>query len=82
MAVRVGLYKAHLWTWTNSIEEFHNVSFNILQIKAPRYEKISLKLNHFILMAASIHRTERRGVWVLDTLVTCCLPQYLGHPQQ
>ena len=42
MAVRMGLYKAHLWTWTNSIEEFHNVSFNILQINASRYEKISL----------------------------------------
>ncbi|XP_071172912.1 N-acetylgalactosamine-6-sulfatase-like [Mytilus edulis] len=23
MAVRVGLYKAHLWTWTNSIKEFN-----------------------------------------------------------
>ena len=22
MAVRVGMYKAHYWTWTNSIEEF------------------------------------------------------------
>lgn len=28
MAVRVGVYKAHLWTWTNSIEEFnHGVNF-------------------------------------------------------
>lgn len=29
MAVRQGLYKAHLWTWTNSIEEFihDNVNF-------------------------------------------------------
>ena len=42
MAVRVGLYKAHLWTWTNSIEEFHNVSLNILQLKASRYEKIKV----------------------------------------
>ncbi len=23
MAVRVGMYKAHYWTWTNSIEEFN-----------------------------------------------------------
>jgi len=23
MAVRVGDYKAHLWTWTNNIEEFN-----------------------------------------------------------
>ena len=26
MAVRYGVYKAHLWTWTNSIEEFNHVS--------------------------------------------------------
>lgn len=26
MAVRHGLYKAHYWTWTNSIEEFMSVS--------------------------------------------------------
>ena len=25
MAVRMGNYKAHLWTWTNSIEEFNKV---------------------------------------------------------
>jgi len=25
MAVRNGLYKAHYWTWTNSIEEFNRV---------------------------------------------------------
>ena len=24
----------------------------------------------------------RRGDWVLDTLATCCLPQYLGQAQQ
>ncbi|ESO98213.1 hypothetical protein LOTGIDRAFT_159001 [Lottia gigantea] len=23
MAVRMGIYKAHLWTWSNSIQEFH-----------------------------------------------------------
>ena len=27
MAVRVGDYKAHLWTWTNNIEEFNKVRF-------------------------------------------------------
>jgi len=25
MAVRLGDYKAHLWTWTNSWQEFHSV---------------------------------------------------------
>ena len=25
MAVRYGMYKAHYWTWTNSIEEFNRV---------------------------------------------------------
>ena len=25
MAVRYGMYKAHYWTWTNSIEEFDHV---------------------------------------------------------
>ena len=28
-------------------------------------------------LAASVHWTERRGDWVLDTLATCCLP---GNP--
>ena len=28
-AVRWGWYKAHLWTWTNSWEEYHTVSHNI-----------------------------------------------------
>jgi len=26
MAVRVGDYKAHLWIWTNNIEEFNKVT--------------------------------------------------------
>lgn len=26
MAVRIGLYKAHYWTWSNSWEEFNRVS--------------------------------------------------------
>ncbi len=26
MAVRHGMYKAHYWTWTNSIDEFNHVS--------------------------------------------------------
>ena len=26
MAVRQGWYKAHYWTWTNSIQEFNRVS--------------------------------------------------------
>ena len=26
MAIRYGLYKAHYWTWTNSIPEFNTVS--------------------------------------------------------
>ena len=25
MAVRLGMYKAHYWTWTNSIQEFNHV---------------------------------------------------------
>lgn len=27
MAVRYGMYKAHYWTWTNSIDEFNHVRF-------------------------------------------------------
>ena len=27
MAVRSGDYKAHLWTWSNSIEEFNKVKW-------------------------------------------------------
>ena len=29
MAVRYGLYKAHYWTWTNSIEEFNSVRVQV-----------------------------------------------------
>ena len=25
MAVRLGMYKAHYWTWSNSLEEFEKV---------------------------------------------------------
>ena len=28
MAVRYGLYKAHYWTWTNSIEEYNKVKLS------------------------------------------------------
>ena len=26
MAIRYGLYKAHLWTWTNGMDEFNKVN--------------------------------------------------------
>ena len=30
MAVRYGMYKAHYWTWSNSLDEFNHVSFIIV----------------------------------------------------
>ena len=30
MAVRYGLYKAHLWTWANSWAEYKNVSIALI----------------------------------------------------
>ena len=30
MAIKLGYYKAHLWTWTNSIQEFNAVSQNLI----------------------------------------------------
>ena len=30
MAVRNGLYKAHYWTWTNSLDEFNKVTIIIV----------------------------------------------------
>ena len=26
MAIRYGMYKAHLWTWTNGMDEFNKVN--------------------------------------------------------
>ena len=67
------------------MEVLRNLKNNLSELKMMLQKWLQIKLFCLAIIKERNHlETEqsRRGAWILDALATCCLPQYLGHPQQ
>lgn len=67
MAVTLGQYKAHFWTWTNSWEEFR-------QVQAPEYkpwEEHHWEISGESVIYLLLNLPPPCGLWALPILFSC-----------
>ena len=78
MAVRSGLYKAHYWTWTNSLEEYSNVSNGYHHVNACTILHVQCIVYLYPECCSGKNQISGTGTFISIHVVACWITEEVG----